>query len=77
MPEDTDYALAWQVLEREKCPDCGEPHTESMTPGSDDAYTVTALRCFGCKAKARAADGFDDRDGLYFVVKRTKEVDGG
>lgn len=48
-----------------------------MSHGSDDAYTVTPLRCFACKAKANAADGFDDRHGLYFTVKRTKEVDGG
>lgn len=47
-----------------------------MSDGSDDAYTVTVLRCFSCKAKSRATDGFEDRDGLYCVVKRTKEVGG-
>lgn len=68
--------MAWQTLEAEKCPECGEPHSESMSDGSDDAYTVTVLRCFSCKAKSRATDGFEDRDGLYCVVKRTKEVGG-
>lgn len=58
------------MLEAEKCPECGQPHSESMSPGSDDAYEVTALRCFACAAKSRTADGFDNRDGLYFVVSR-------
>lgn len=65
-----EYALAWQVYESALCEGCSQPFAESMAPGSDMAYEAEAVRCFGCRAKARAAEGFDDRDGLLFRVKR-------
>lgn len=42
-----------------------------MAPGADDAYTAEAVRCFGCRAKARVQEGFEDTSGLYTVVKRS------
>lgn len=45
-----------------------------MAEGSDDAYEVTPMRCFACAAKERAGEGFENRAGLYFILKRTKEV---
>ncbi len=67
--------MAWQTLDAERCPDCGLSHSETMAEGADEAYEVTALRCFACREKHRASEGFADRAGLYFTVKRTKEVD--
>ncbi len=73
--DDREYALAWQELQDETCPGCGQPRAESFHPDSDGAYEVRALRCHACSAKDdRSKDIVNNEDadtgGLYLTVKR-------
>lgn len=62
---DEDYAdaIAWQTVQDDRCPGCGQPRSESMHPDNDDAYEAKAWVCHACAAKTRKADAIADQGG--------------
>lgn len=46
-------ALAWARIDRDRCPGCGQPRSESMAPANDDRYEVRTFACFSCEARHR------------------------
>ena len=73
--DDVEYALAWQQLQRETCPGCGEPKAESYDPDNSEAYEVHTLRCHACAARDARGDAIAEDDkaeahGLSLYVTR-------
>lgn len=69
--EDAEYAMAWVEDLSAHCPGgCGQYQADSLDPASEGHWDVDVVRCHACKARAAAADGFDNRAGLMFAVSR-------
>lgn len=67
--DDQDKVLAWQAIQRAKCPGCGLPVHD--TTQDEMAWDAEALRCFACKAKAVEAKRYkDNADGLLVWATR-------
>ena len=65
------WALAHDLIERDRCPGCGQPLSESTDPSNDDAYLGHAVRCHGCKAAKSASQTVDgDPGGLHTWVEK-------
>lgn len=43
--------------ERDRCPGCGQPLTESTRDDAEGRYSVTEAQCSGCLARETVADG--------------------
>ncbi len=75
LPEDTDYALAWQAEEAAACDGCGFPRDESMDPekARGGSYRVRRLVCFACQERQAAmresSDAKGSQAGLYIAVE--------
>ncbi len=49
LPEDRDWAIAWQAERHTKCSGCGQPTDETMAHGVPlDAYRVRSMVCQAC-----------------------------
>lgn len=64
------WALALDHVERDSCPSCGQPLSETTHPDADDTYRGHAVRCQGCKAAHHVTQGVDDKRGLMTWVER-------
>ncbi len=72
MPDDADYALAWQQVEAEECNGCGQPRSETYQP--DSAWLVHRETCRACAAVAAAAKDDSDPGSKFSVVPNEIEI---
>lgn len=63
LPEDRAWALALAEVERDSCPDCGQPWSEASKAENEDQYDAEVLRCHACVAGARRAHQFQESGG--------------
>ncbi|MFG2400776.1 hypothetical protein [Streptomyces lydicus] len=73
--EDRAWALALAEVERDCCPDCGQPWTEAADEKNEFAYKAELLRCHACATGARESHryqraGGDDRGIHVSITKR-------
>ena len=79
---DADYAaaIAWQEESNDRCPGCGQPRSESMSPENEDRYTASRYECFACRAQHERSKAATARDpGVagysYYVTTLNGEPD--
>ena len=74
LDEDRAWALALAEVERDSCPDCGQPWSEASAAESEFQYDVALLRCHACAAGARKAHAHQeaggDAKGLHIAITR-------
>lgn len=74
LDEDRAWALALAEVERDACPGCGHPWSETSASDSEDTYDVTLLRCHACAAGASASRRFQqaggDPQGLHLSITK-------
>lgn len=72
--EDRAWALALADIERDACPGCGEPWSESSDKDSEGQYTAEVLRCHACAAGAAKASAFQEGNGdirgLHIAIRK-------
>lgn len=73
--EDRAWALALAEVERECCPDCGQPWSEAANPDNEFSYQAELLRCHACATGARESHryqraGGDERGIHVSITKR-------
>ncbi|WP_261994319.1 hypothetical protein [Streptomyces sp. t39] len=61
--EDRAWALALADVERDVCPDCGHPWSETSRPEAEGTYRAELLRCHACAAGATTAHTFEQSNG--------------
>ena len=76
LPDDTEYALAWQDDQAAKCPGgCGQYMDECLDPASEEQWTAAAVRCHACRSRSREVSRFEDGAGLLASVSRDSPAD--
>lgn len=63
LDEDRAWALALAQVERDSCPDCGQPWSESSSKDHEFAYEAELLRCHACSAGATALHALQESGG--------------
>jgi hypothetical protein len=58
--------LAWQQVDKDRCPGCGNPLTETVDPETRGTWQVDKYLCFGCHAKT----AHQTEAGEFLVVTR-------
>lgn len=74
LPEDRAWALALAEVEKDSCPDCGQPWSEASKVENEYAYKAELLRCHACATGARTAHHFQesggDPKGLHVAIAK-------
>lgn len=74
LDEDRAWALALAEVERDSCPDCGQPWSESSAPENEFSYEATPLVCHACATGARKAHAHQknnrDTSGLHVAITK-------
>lgn len=69
--EDREWALALYEEERDACPGCGHPRSESMRPDAEFTYVAEVARCHACTPlEAKKAQMRDAEAGLLFGTRK-------
>jgi len=58
--------LAWQSIEDDKCPGCGNPLSESTSFDNRTGWQVETVTCHACRLRAARSQGA--ADGEFHVV---------
>lgn len=69
-------ALAWDELDRNPCPGCGQSAHESTDPANRLKYVAEIVRCHACTAKRaeeQAAQQENKQPGYYVIVNRKED----
>lgn len=74
LDEDRAWALALAEVERDACPDCGQPWSEASAKENEFEYEATVLVCHACATGARKAHAHQkaggDPKGLHVAITR-------
>lgn len=72
--DDRGWALALQVVEAQRCPDCGQDWAEASDPENEFAWRGELAKCHACSAAARALSSHEknggDTRGLHVHVTK-------
>ncbi|MFB6977684.1 hypothetical protein [Streptomyces scopuliridis] len=63
LDEDRAWALALAEVEKDCCPDCGNPWSEASKIENEYAYEAELLRCHACATGARSAHAYQESGG--------------
>ncbi|MFC5802809.1 hypothetical protein [Streptomyces formicae] len=63
LEDDRAWALALQVVEADRCPDCGQPWDEATDPENEFKWRGHLAKCHACAAAARAIAQHENAGG--------------
>jgi hypothetical protein len=81
LDEDRAWALALLELEKNACPECGQPWDVATSKDNEFNFHAELIRCHACTTSAKAVKAYQDRnkgsaEGLHVHIEHRKS-DGG
>lgn len=68
---DRDKAIAWQQIEDDRCPGCGNPLSETTQFELRTEWVAEDVSCHACRTKQVGASDYEP--GVFRVVTRRDE----
>jgi hypothetical protein len=69
-PEDAAVVVALVLEDRDRCPGCGHPLSETTAKGASGRYTLTEAMCAGCEVGEAVAKGKQYPGRLVSVTRK-------